>query len=146
MILPTQQTLDITMTKVNGSLGFTLRKENDSHRGGHHVSALVRPPATTDGQLCVGDRIDLVNDTPVDRMRHEELVLLLRSVAADVPVRLVVCRQIDEQIDELIDSDKGRSDGRYGQQFRTNLPPMERETRRQWCERFATDDRLAASC
>lgn len=44
------------MTKVNGSLGFTLRKEDHSALG-HYVRALVREPALSDGRIQPGDRI-----------------------------------------------------------------------------------------
>lgn len=48
------------MTKVNGSLGFTLRKEDHSALG-HYVRALVREPALSDGRIQPGDRIVAVN-------------------------------------------------------------------------------------
>lgn len=44
------------MTKVNGSLGFTLRKEDESILG-HYVRALVREPALSDGRIKPGDKI-----------------------------------------------------------------------------------------
>lgn len=44
------------MSKVNGSLGFTLRKEDHSALG-HYVRALVREPALSDGRIQPGDRI-----------------------------------------------------------------------------------------
>lgn len=92
------QSLDIVMHKLNGSLGFTLRKEADSQRSrrGHHINALVRPPATTDGRLCCGDRIDAVNGAPIGRMTHEEAVALLRCSDATEPVRLRLSRPIGE--------------------------------------------------
>lgn len=92
------QTLDIVMNKLNGSLGFTLRKEADSQRWqrGHHINALVRPPATTDGRLCCGDRIDAVNGVPIGHMTHEEAVALLRCSDATEPVRLRLYRSIGE--------------------------------------------------
>lgn len=48
------------MTKVNGSLGFTLRKEDHSALG-HYVRALVREPALSDGRIQPGDRIIAVS-------------------------------------------------------------------------------------
>lgn len=47
------------MVKQQGSLGFTLRKEDDSVLG-HYVRALVRKPAT-DGIIKPGDKIVAVS-------------------------------------------------------------------------------------
>lgn len=47
------------MIKQQGSLGFTLRKEDDSVLG-HYVRALVRDPAVSegrDGRIRPGDKI-----------------------------------------------------------------------------------------
>ena len=44
------------MTKVNGSLGFTLRKEDESVLG-HYVRSLVKEPAISDGRISPGDKI-----------------------------------------------------------------------------------------
>lgn len=44
------------MTKVNGSLGFTLRKEDESILG-HYVRSLVKEPAISDGRISPGDKI-----------------------------------------------------------------------------------------
>ncbi|XP_075974926.1 uncharacterized protein LOC142975760 isoform X2 [Anticarsia gemmatalis] len=78
---------DIIMTKVNGSLGFTLRKEDHSALG-HYVRALVREPALSDGRIQPGDRIVAVNDTPMSNMSHAEAVLFLRSCGSEVRLRL----------------------------------------------------------
>ncbi len=48
------------MVKQQGSLGFTLRKEDESVLG-HYVRALVREPATTDGRIKPGDKIIAVS-------------------------------------------------------------------------------------
>ncbi|KAL4713345.1 hypothetical protein ACJJTC_006813 [Scirpophaga incertulas] len=78
---------DIVMTKVNGSLGFTLRKEDHSALG-HYVRALVREPALSDGRIQPGDRIVAVNDTPMSNMSHSEAVAFLRACGAEVRLRL----------------------------------------------------------
>ncbi len=44
------------MTKVNGSLGFTLRKEDESILG-HYIRSLVKEPAISDGRILPGDKI-----------------------------------------------------------------------------------------
>lgn len=49
------------MVKQQGSLGFTLRKEDESVLG-HYVRALVREPATTDGRIKPGDKILAVSN------------------------------------------------------------------------------------
>ncbi|GBP37111.1 Tyrosine-protein phosphatase non-receptor type 13 [Eumeta japonica] len=78
---------DIVMTKVNGSLGFTLRKEDHSALG-HYVRALVREPALSDGRIQPGDRIVAVNDTPMSNMSHSEAVAFLRACEPEVRLRL----------------------------------------------------------
>jgi len=52
--------LEVVLTKVHGSLGFTLRKE-DSSVLGHYVRALVREPALSDGRVKPGDKIVAVS-------------------------------------------------------------------------------------
>lgn len=54
------QEFEITLKKVNGSLGFTLRKEDESVLG-HYVRALVREPALSDGRIKPGDKIVAVS-------------------------------------------------------------------------------------
>lgn len=48
------------MRKLQGSLGFTLRKEDDSALG-HYIRALVREPALTDSRIRAGDKIIAVS-------------------------------------------------------------------------------------
>ena len=48
------------MEKMNGSLGFTLRKEDQSVLG-HYVRALVREPALSDPRIRPGDKIVAVS-------------------------------------------------------------------------------------
>ncbi|XP_050079497.1 uncharacterized protein LOC126567280 [Anopheles maculipalpis] len=78
---------EIVLTKQQGSLGFTLRKEDESVLG-HYVRALVREPALSDGRIQPGDKIVAVNDVPVSSMTHEEAVIFLRQAADVVRLRL----------------------------------------------------------
>ncbi|OXU24941.1 hypothetical protein TSAR_010838 [Trichomalopsis sarcophagae] len=78
---------DIEMTKVAGSLGFTLRKA-DSSALGHYVRALVREPALSDGRIQPGDKIVAVDGAPLSPMSHEEAVALLRQCGPTVRLRL----------------------------------------------------------
>lgn len=55
------QEFEIIINKIQGSLGFTLRKEDDSALG-HYVRALVREPALTDGRIRAGDKIVAVSE------------------------------------------------------------------------------------
>lgn len=56
----TLQEFEVTLTKIQGSLGFTLRKEDDSALG-HYIRALVREPALSDGRIHEGDKIIAVS-------------------------------------------------------------------------------------
>ncbi|XP_043462326.1 uncharacterized protein LOC122498592 [Leptopilina heterotoma] len=78
---------DIEMTKVSGSLGFTLRKA-DSSALGHYIRALVREPALSDGRIRPGDKIVAVDGAPLSPMSHEEAVALLRQCGPKVKLRL----------------------------------------------------------
>lgn len=75
------------MTKVSGSLGFTLRKA-DSSALGHYVRALVREPALSDGRIQPGDKIVAVDGATLSPMSHEEAVALLRRCGPRVKLRL----------------------------------------------------------
>ncbi len=65
------------MTKIQGSLGFTLRKEDDSALG-HYVRALVREPALADGRIRAGDKIIAVST--------KNIVLLLLLAVRDLHI------------------------------------------------------------
>lgn len=63
MRLRVWQEFEIVMVKQQGSLGFTLRKEDDSVLG-HYVRALVRDPAVSEGRegrIKPGDKIVAVS-------------------------------------------------------------------------------------
>ena len=64
------------MTKVNGSLGFTLRKEDHSALG-HYVRALVREPALSDGRIQPGDRI-----VAVSRLTKSIIIMIVKFFVA----------------------------------------------------------------
>lgn len=78
---------EILLTKQQGSLGFTLRKEDENILG-HCVRALVREPALSDGRIKPGDKILAVNDIPISNMRHEQAVIFLRQAPDTVKLRL----------------------------------------------------------
>ncbi|XP_070508148.1 uncharacterized protein [Chironomus tepperi] len=78
---------EIMLVKQQGSLGFTLQKEDESIEG-HFVRALVREPATSDGRIQAGDKIVAVNDIPISNMTHEQAVIFLRQSPDTVKLRL----------------------------------------------------------
>lgn len=65
------------MVKQQGSLGFTLRKEDDSVLG-HYVRALVRKPAT-DGIIKPGDKI-----VAVSKVHPAHVILITIAVFENV--------------------------------------------------------------
>ena len=98
------------MTKVNGSLGFTLRKEDESILG-HYIRSLVKEPAISDGRILPGDKIISVNihktyskqmsynsnnyetvyqvnGVDMSAMSHSEAVAFLRRCPETVTIRL----------------------------------------------------------
>jgi PDZ domain len=95
------QEFEITLVKQQGSLGFTLQKE-DEMVVGHYVRALVREPATTDGRIRAGDRIIAVNDIQITNMTHENAVIFLRQAPDTVKLRLM---REDSQMKSPTDSD-----------------------------------------
>lgn len=81
------QEFEITLVKQQGSLGFTLQKEDEAIDG-HYVRALVREPATSDGRIQSGDKILAVNGVSVVDMTHEQAVIFLRQQPDAVRLRL----------------------------------------------------------
>lgn len=78
---------EINLTKVNGSLGFTLRKRDNSVLG-HTIRTLVREPALSDGRIKPGDKILSVNNTDLCGLSHEEAIGFLRTTPETVSIRL----------------------------------------------------------
>ncbi|XP_057375052.1 uncharacterized protein LOC130696005 [Daphnia carinata] len=87
LTLSTLGEFEISMTKVNGSLGFTLRKEDESILG-HYVRSLVKEPAISDGRISPGDKIISVNGVNMSEMSHAEAVAFLRRCPDSVTIRL----------------------------------------------------------
>jgi hypothetical protein len=75
------------MSKVGGSLGFTLRKEDESILG-HYVRSLVKEAAISDGRIKPGDKIISVNNVDMSTMSHAEAVAFLRRCPDTVIIRL----------------------------------------------------------
>ena len=66
------------MTKVNGSLGFTLRQTDDTVLK-HTIKALVKEPAISDGRLKPGDKLLTCNGVDLSNFSHQELINFLRQ-------------------------------------------------------------------
>lgn len=78
---------EVELTKVAGSLGFTLRKQDNSILG-HTIRSLVKEPAISDGRLRPGDKIISVNNTNMCNMSHEEAIGFLRTCPDTVTLKL----------------------------------------------------------
>jgi len=68
----------ISLTKVNGSLGFTLRQTDDTVLK-HTIKALVKEPAISDGRLKPGDKLLTCNGVDLSNFSHQELISFLRQ-------------------------------------------------------------------
>ena len=68
----------ISLTKVNGSLGFTLRQTDDTVLK-HTIKALVKEPAISDGRLRPGDKLVSCNGVDLSSFSHQELITFLRQ-------------------------------------------------------------------
>jgi len=75
---PLQGEFKVTLTKVNGSLGFTLRQLDDTVLK-HTVKALVKEPAISDGRLRPGDKLLAANEVELGSLSHGEVVAFLRQ-------------------------------------------------------------------
>ncbi|XP_047740369.1 tyrosine-protein phosphatase non-receptor type 13 isoform X3 [Hyalella azteca] len=78
---------EVTLAKVKGSLGFTLRKRDNSVLG-HTIRTLVRDPALSDGRIKPGDKILSVNNQDLCGLSHEEAIAFLRTTPDVVTIRL----------------------------------------------------------
>lgn len=78
----------MTLTKIQGSLGFTLYKD-ELGVSGHYIRALVREPAISDGRIQPGDKILAVNGTDISSLTHEEAVQFLRQCGREVHLTLL---------------------------------------------------------
>merc|ERR1719208_235380 len=68
----------ISLTKVNGSLGFTLRQTDDTVLK-HTIKALVKEPAISDGRIRAGDKLLSCNGVDLSNMSHNDLISFLRQ-------------------------------------------------------------------
>ena len=68
----------ISLTKVNGSLGFTLRQTDDTVLK-HTIKALVKEPAISDGRLRPGDKLLSCNGVDLSGFSQQELITFLRQ-------------------------------------------------------------------
>ncbi len=72
----------VTLNKVNGSLGFSLRSDPDDTVTAlrHSVRALVREPAISDGRIRPGDKLIQANGKDLGPLSHKDLIAFLRSL------------------------------------------------------------------
>jgi len=84
---PSHGEFRVTLTKVNGSLGFTLRQLDDTVLK-HTIKALVREPAISDGRLRPGDKLLAANSVELGSLSHAEVVQFLRQAPDTVQLTL----------------------------------------------------------
>jgi len=77
----------ISLTKVCGSLGFTLRQLDDTVLK-HTIKALVKEPALSDGRLQPGDKLLAANGVELASFSHQEVVQFLRQCPDTVSLDL----------------------------------------------------------
>jgi len=77
----------ISLTKVCGSLGFTLRQLDDTVLK-HTIKALVKEPALSDGRLQPGDKLLAANGVELASFSHQEVVQFLRQCPDTVSLEL----------------------------------------------------------
>jgi len=77
----------IQLTKVNGSLGFSLQSTEDSVLN-HIIKGIVREPALSDGRLKPGDKLVSANGVDLSSFSHQELIMFLRQCPETVTLGL----------------------------------------------------------
>ncbi|ETN64542.1 hypothetical protein AND_003715 [Anopheles darlingi] len=78
---------EIVMRKQHNTLGFTIRKEDESPLG-YYIRSIKCEPALSDGRLRVGDRLHSVNGIPLAPLPYEQAILFIRSVTETVRLQL----------------------------------------------------------
>lgn len=77
----------VTLTKVNGSLGFSLQSTDDTVLN-HTIKGIVREPAVSDGRLQAGDKLVSANGVDLSTFSHQELIMFLRQCDDSVTLGL----------------------------------------------------------
>jgi len=77
----------VSLTKVSGSLGFTLRQLDDTVLK-HTIKALVKEPALSDGRIKPGDKLLSANNVELASFSHQEVIQFLRQCPDTVSLEL----------------------------------------------------------
>ena len=76
---------DVTLTKKDGSLGFTIIKKEE---GGLYVKDIIKEPAILEPVMSPGDKILLVNGIDVSSLTHAGAISFLRGLPDTVTLRI----------------------------------------------------------
>ncbi|CAL4092521.1 unnamed protein product [Meganyctiphanes norvegica] len=85
--LSVYEEFEVTLTKVAGSFGLTLCK-NDKSIIGQTIKALVKEPAISNGSLRAGDKIISVNNRDMCSLTHDEAIAFLRTCPDTIKLKL----------------------------------------------------------
>jgi len=77
----------VTLTKVKGSLGFSLSSTDDTVLN-HSIKAILRDPALSDGRIQAGDKLVSANGVDLSTYSHQELIMFLRQCEETVNLGL----------------------------------------------------------
>lgn len=77
--------IDLTLRKINGSLGFTITKVDQE---GFFVKELTKEPAILEPRISAWDKILQVNGVDLGPMSRNDAISFLRSLPEDVNLRL----------------------------------------------------------